>query len=437
MSPYNNQLDSYPPSKNRLLVIDWASLSYHQLFALSSKSRKTSYFEMDTPEKELYAWNTNMVSRLLKYIQIFNPKDIVLTLEGNDVWRNDFCKEYYEKHCTVYYDKTGYYVRFDNFLYHFFKDGDKIGHKKLDVVKDLDGIPEKSKKLKDLPDRIQKILWDTVLPKYKGQRAKQTYWPFLTPKSTWKKYKESFTQNISKAFRVHVIGQNDAEGDDVIYVAVNYWKKKYDSIILITGDSDMHQLLTQDNLEILDHKKGEMVECPYPKDVLEIKVLSGDKSDNINGMALPNKKTQLGAAGARKLFETEGNIYQKAIDEDWGHQYIRNQKMIDLTNIPTHIQRELCKQLDESKPVFGSLIESRSINVTEKIYKEIEKTKNLGYYALNSLKAVEENPELFDESLFTNKEEEDTIDTVAPVRKFEDVGKVFDDPLSEEEVDVF
>ena len=125
-----------PFSDNRLLIVDWASLSYHQMFALISKNNTNSYFELDSPESELYAWKTNMVDKFLGIIKKFNPKDTIIALEGNKPWRTEYCKTYYEENTKVCYDENGYYVRFDNLLYKFFKDGEgQIEFKKMDIVK--------------------------------------------------------------------------------------------------------------------------------------------------------------------------------------------------------------------------------------------------------------------------------------------------------------
>ena len=167
------------------MIIDWASLSYHQLFALVSKKKTTSYFEIDSTEDELYAWRTNMISKLTKYIRLFNPRDLVVTLEGQNVWRNEFIENYYNNNCDIYWDESGYYIRFDNFLYKLFKDEKgTIELEKLDVIKDIETLPEKHKKLKDLPGHIQAMVWE-ILPKYKGHRAKQSHWPFFIGKRKW------------------------------------------------------------------------------------------------------------------------------------------------------------------------------------------------------------------------------------------------------------
>lgn len=427
-----------PNSDNRLLIVDWASLSYHQIFALASKNNTSDYFEMGTPEGELHAWKSKMVDKLLGMIRDFNPRDVILTLEGTKLWRADYCKEYYEKHAKVFYDKTGYYLRFDNFLYKFSKDGEgKIQFEKMDIIKDVGLIPTKEKKISELPENIQTLFWDTALPKYKGNREKQTYWPFHITKKEWKNFKEKFAKQLIGVFRTHVIGLDVAEGDDVIYVAAEYWGKKYDSVIIVTGDSDMNQILKsttddpEQKIRIYNHKTQELVICDDPKTYLELKVLSGDKSDNINGMALPNKKLQLGDAGAAKLYESVGNCFQQAENEGWGNQYLRNKKMIDLSNIPTHIQRELCAVLDASDPEMTDISNLYQLNVDERVEKELLAMKSNGYFALNSKQRIESNPDMFKKDLVTKESEKFAF---KKQREFDSIDTEIDDPLSEKDL---
>jgi len=425
-----------PNSDNRLLIIDWASLSYHQLFALVSKNNVSDYFEIDTPEGELHAWKSKMVGKLLDMIKCFNPRDVILTLEGTKPWRTNYCKEYYEKYAKIFYDKSGYYLKFDNFLYKFAKDEDgKIEFKKLDIIKDMTLVPDKDKKLTELPEKIQTLFWDTVLPKYKGTRSNQ-YWPFHITKKEWKNFKEKFAKQLIGVFRTHVIGLDIAEGDDVIYVATEYWGKKYDSVVIATCDSDMNQVLKSNvedpdqKIKIYNHKLDELVVCDDPKTYLELKVLAGDKSDNINGMALPNKKLQLGAAGAAKLYESVGNCFQQAENEGWDNQYLRNKKLIDLSNIPTHIQRELCAILDTSDPEMTDISNLYQLGINERVEQELLAMKTKGFFVLNSKQRIEDNPDIFKKDLVT-KEVTSNKFTFKKQRDFDNIDSEIDDPLSE------
>jgi len=282
-----------------------------------------------------------------------------------------------------------------------------------------------------MPQRVQNICWEYVLPAYKGTRSKSE-WPFLIEKSVWRDYKEKFADELAVIYRGHVIGHDEAEGDDVIYVGLNHWQKKYDSIVLITRDSDLNQLKKIPKLMIFNHVKETFVKCDNPETFCECKILSGDKSDNINGVALPGKKIQVGEKGAIKLFESTGNIYSKAQDEGWDKQYIRNQKLIDLDYIPTHIQREIVESLDSSNTDICSIEQLYSMGYTDKIIDDIVKMKNVGYYSLNTKEYVESVPDLFKRDLVkeeVTKRHAEITNAATPKRNFDDFSDIFKVPV--------
>ena len=128
---------SYPFKNNRLLVIDWASLSYHQLWSMRTKSSKQTLGSILPEDEEMIIWRTKMFNRMLDYIKLFNPMDIILCLEGKKAWRRNFVRDYYNKEATIYYDANSYYVNSDNYTFKV----DKIGDDQYDVVK----IPLKQK----------------------------------------------------------------------------------------------------------------------------------------------------------------------------------------------------------------------------------------------------------------------------------------------------
>ena len=85
---------SYPYKNNRLLVIDWASLSYHQLWSMKTKSSRQRLGSILPEEDEMIVWRTKMFNRLLDYVKLFNPMDIILCLEGKKAWRRNFVRDY-------------------------------------------------------------------------------------------------------------------------------------------------------------------------------------------------------------------------------------------------------------------------------------------------------------------------------------------------------
>lgn len=434
MNTYN-PLKSYPYSDNRLLIIDWASLAYHQMFSLYS-TKRTSIITIDSVETEMTVWRNHMVSKMLKYIKLFNPKDIICALEGKNVWRFNTVKEYYEEYTDVYYDATSFFLRFDNFFFRVYKENDDYRIQKLDFVKDAAYMQNKSKKLKDMPERIKSLFWDLylpngttpLLPKYKGTRSHD--WKFLTPKSEWKELKEVFAKEVSALYRAKCVRVEGAEGDDVIYVATQYFKDKYDSIVVITRDSDFNQLLNQKNLVLYNHEKDELCECISPDEYLEMKILQGDDSDNINGIALPNKKNQLGKGTARTLLESTQDVYSKAKAEGWDNQYRRNQLLISMKYIPTHIQRTICETIDAETTTLCGSEELYKMGITDKLVDRAMQLKNLGFYSLLDSEYVNDNPDIFNPSNVMLDDEAEYKAAIKPKRTFDNLSNVFDDPLA-------
>lgn len=433
MNTYN-PLKTYPYSSNRLLVVDWASLSYHQMHSLKSEKRAT-VLNIESSEDEITIWNNHMVNKMLKYIKLFNPKDIVCALEGKNVWRFDYVKEYYGENATVYYDANAYYIRFDNCLFKVYKDGNEYKFHPMDIIADTQVYALKSRKLKELPQATQDIMWGLympngtpMLPKYKGTRGEE--WDFLTPKSVWKEHKENFAVEIGKLYRAKCVRVTGAEGDDVAYVVTQYLKKDYDSIIVITNDSDFNQLLDDPNLKIYNHYTDNMTECLSPVEYIETKILSGDSSDNINGIALPNKKKKVGKGTAKTLYEATTDVYTKAKTEGWDNQYIRNQKLINFKYIPTHIQRTICEAIDNLTWEFEGTEILSKLGINDRIIERVNKMKDFGYYALLDYEYVKAHPDVFTPTQEETEEELEYKEAIKPKRVFHDMSGVFDDPLN-------
>jgi len=108
---------SYHYVDNRLLIVDWASLSYHMFWSIDSAKNREKYGLMDA-EGELSLWRTMMVNRIMHYVALFNPRTMVFALEGKKAWRKQFVEDYYKEHATVYWEvKNEFYVVADNYVY--------------------------------------------------------------------------------------------------------------------------------------------------------------------------------------------------------------------------------------------------------------------------------------------------------------------------------
>jgi hypothetical protein len=422
----------YPFSDNRLVIIDWASLSYHKIHSIRSRQKKGSLKPITTAEEELEVWRNSMAYSVLSLVKLFNPMDMIFTGEGTKIWRNDYVKEWYSEHAKVYFDSSSYWLQYDNFIYRFTKKPDgNISVEKMDCTK-VDDLPGDPRPLSELPERVQKIFWDNVLPSYKGNR-KGTDWPFNIDRHYWREYKETFAVEFADTIRATYIGHDKAEGDDVAYVGMNYLKEKYDDIILITKDGDWNQLIDGNRVRVFNHLSEEFAECVDTTEFLGVKVLAGDRGDNIAGIALPGRKTQLADAGARKLYATD-DWHDKALSDGWEPQYLRNKKLIDLSYIPTDIQRTLCETIDNTK---GKLCEYDAIyamGLTQGNVNTISSMKELGYYVTLDKEYIQANPDTFriQQTGDVLNDEDITLPFDKPSRTFGNFDGVFFDPTKSE-----
>lgn len=411
----SNDTNFFEYSRNRLMLVDWSSLSYHQWWSMNSEKNRDKY-GLQNSEGELRIWKNKMIVAMLDLIEMFNPKDIVLAIDGKS-WRKEYVKAYYDENAMVYYDDKNIYTEADNFAYKISKVGeglyDAIRIKVADygIFRNL----EKKVKLGDLSPVKNKMIWDImcdgktpIIPSYKGKR-KAGDWPFNTDKNEWQGLKDEFGLNVAKYFRALAIKIDGAEGDDVLYSAVQNLSDKYDSIVMVTRDSDMLQI---DNPKVTfyDHVNDEFSVCKDPKGYLLTKILSGDKSDNISGMSLPDKKkpglpkaNQLGEAGAANLLKETADLCEQAKSEGWYNQYIRNTNLIDLSYTPKEIQNEIAKHFNfESVELvdFGGL---SALGINDRILQSGTHYKDRKFYSLQPRLEVINHPEMFDNEIKEQK----------------------------------
>ena len=82
------------------------------------------------------------------------------------------------------------------------------------------------------------------------------------------------------------------EADDLFALYINQFFNKYDKFIIITSDADMYQLLQENKVEIYDPSKKKLKTEKWfwdtykihPNQWIEVKSLSGCKSDSIPGI---------------------------------------------------------------------------------------------------------------------------------------------------------
>ncbi len=128
-------------------------------------------------------------------------------------------------------------------------------------------------------------------------------------------------KDILKAMNIDIVEKEGYEGDDIIGTLSRYGEKRGLKVIILSGDRDTFQLATdkveihiprtksgKTETEIFDRSKVKEVYGIEPKQLIEVKGLQGDTSDNIPGVPGIGEKTALSLI---KKFGTIQELYEK------------------------------------------------------------------------------------------------------------------------------
>jgi len=169
---------------------------------------------------------------------------------------------------------------------------------------------------------------------------------------------ETFETLFTNIYTIHA---DECEGDDIIAVlAKEQFRGENEEVIIVSGDTDLNQLLILSNVRQYNPLKNDFFNVINPKMELDIKVLSGDKSDNITpikrGVGLKKAEKILKRENGLDEFieEQETELQKKSISEN----YKRNKQLIDLDFIPKRITKRVMDKYNNYKslPLDGKLI---------------------------------------------------------------------------------
>ena len=155
---------------------------------------------------------------------------------------------------------------------------------------------------------------------------------------------ENILPNLVKDKNCKIVKFNNLEADDVIYLTKLRLRELYPdcNIIVITSDHDMLQII-DDNTKLISLKNKMLNDksCGDPKKDLEIKVICGDKSDNIAGCF-----KRCGIKTAMKCIENRLEL-EKQFKKNPGSLdiYALNKILVDFKNIPTNLVESFNKYI--------------------------------------------------------------------------------------------
>lgn len=178
-----------------------------------------------------------------------------------------------------------------------------------------------------------------IYPEYKGNRKKsrdkskidfKVFFPIMN----------SFLEEIKNTFEsFYFIKVDTCEADDVIAVLT---KERWDDykIVCLSNDSDLNQLIKYKNYSQFNPLQRKFFNpINYKKDLM-IKIVMGDRGDNIFGIV-----DRCGPATAKKMLDKGlDEVFES--DENAKKIFERNKKLIDLNLIPNDITKKICDVYD-------------------------------------------------------------------------------------------
>ncbi|MCX7904699.1 MAG: DNA polymerase I [Caloramator sp.] len=166
---------------------------------------------------------------------------------------------------------------------------------------------------------LQEMKPDYVIAAFDKSKKNFRHEKFIEYKAGRKKMPDELAQQIEptkeilRAFNIDILEMEGYEADDIIGTISKKYSKMDFQIKIITGDRDALQLVDE-NIKVLMTKKGiteleifsiEEIKQKFglePQNIIDLKALMGDASDNIPGIAGIGEKTAL------KLLHQFGNL---------------------------------------------------------------------------------------------------------------------------------
>lgn len=135
-----------------------------------------------------------------------------------------------------------------------------------------------------------------------------------------------YIKDVVRGFSIPVIEQEGIEADDVIGTLAKTYGEQGMKVVIVSGDKDLLQLVTQDVI-VIDTMKDKTYDAAgvrerfgvRPEQVVDVLALSGDTSDNIPGVPGVGEKT------AQRLVAEFGSLEKVLENTD----QVRNEKIRD------------------------------------------------------------------------------------------------------------
>lgn len=323
------------------IVFDQSAIAFDRWYAFPGGT---------SPELEQRDFLREYAKRIYNLVLNFGASRVIFAMDSRvGYWRTDVYRDWYLKNCSVATDVAErVWMRHDNQKYLVVADGFSEKTSKIKLKKgaadwefepsDSAFVPAQEALLDvGLTEGIKQHIREH-LPSYKGSRKKRE-WGYVTTQEKWHELRHSSALIASRCFPGKCICVDRAEADDVAFELVQN-RFPDEEIVLVTSDADWDQLVGE-GVTRYDFQQGKtVVGWELGQAILREKILSGDTSDCIKGIALPGKSNCIGLEGARKMLNTLSpqEILAQAKEEGWHDQLKFNTRLVQLGRAPEEIR---------------------------------------------------------------------------------------------------
>lgn len=191
---------------------------------------------------------------------------------------------------------------------------------------------------KNFKSHIFIIAWDSAGSSdwrrevYDGYKSNRDYvtdptWPIFF------KVRDELRE-VLKAYPMHQIKIERLEADDIMYEMSKQLTNEGHKVVIISGDSDMIQVVQEFGVKLFHPIKHKYVPAPKTFDYCIYKAIKGDKSDTIEGLS---------GYGEKKATKLAEELYSEDFIDDFSapelskeqqDQVLRNLKIIRISNNP-------------------------------------------------------------------------------------------------------
>ncbi len=185
---------------------------------------------------------------------------------------------------------------------------------------------------------------------------------------------DGFWKDLSSTFgTIRFVKIDDVEADDIVASIVERFPER--KFVAVSTDKDYVQLLKNENFSIWNPIKKDYVVSLNPVMDLAVKIVCGDKSDNISGV-----RKGVGEKKAEKMIRE--NRLDVFLAEEPGllETYNRNRKLIDMGEIPSWVKEKANAEYDrvvaEGKTDVGALFSFAKKHVPDRLA-EMSSIRNL------------------------------------------------------------